>query len=110
MHESEVEYDYARQEIPADLVPYYQFLARDARTHELHRMPFGVSQEYRSWFLAHEGVWAYACPECKAIFPPGLGGMPGSFRAHIAGLDKEGCVFKPKKATQSQRKNELSKF
>jgi len=110
MHECDVEYDYARQEIPADMAPYYQFLARDARTHELHRMPFGASQEYRVWFMDHDGVWAFVCPECKTVFAPGLPGMPGSFRVHVAELSESGCVFSPKKTTKTTRKTELSKF
>jgi hypothetical protein len=110
MHECDMEYDYAKQELPADLAHYYQFLARHSKTRDLHRLPFGASNEYRAWFMDHEGIWAYVCPECKYTFPPGLPGMPGAFRAHIADLDESGCVFSPKKDTKARRKTELARF
>ena len=110
MREGDLEYHYAKQEVPADLYQHYQFLARDSKTRELHRLKFDDSPEYKAWFHQQDGVWAYVCPCCKTAFPPGIGGMPGAFRAHIADIDESGCVFNPKKATKTQRKTELTRF
>jgi hypothetical protein len=110
MREGDIEYDYAKQEVPADIARFYQFLPRQRTTRELVRIPFGASPKSRAWFMNHEGIWAYVCPECKYAFPPCLGGMPESFRAHIADLDESGCIFAPKKATKTQRKTQLERF
>jgi hypothetical protein len=110
MREGDLEYDYAKQEVPADLSQYYQFLTRHPKNRELHTLPFNAPAQDRIHFMNQEGVWAYVCPECKMVFPPGLSGMPGGFRNHIAELSESGCVFSPKKTLRTQRKTELARF
>ena len=71
MHENDPFYDNTPQEIPYDLAPHYR--------------------QFKP------GCWAYVCPCCKTVYPPGLAGMPGSFRTHIVDVAAGGgCFFNPK--------------
>jgi hypothetical protein len=101
MHERDIEYDNTRREVPPDLQPFYKFLTRHSQTGELHTI---------SANSGYEGIWAYVCPCCNYVFPPGLPSMVGSFRAHVADIEGSGCFFNPKKAGRTTRKTELARF
>lgn len=43
-------------------------------------VPDDLAQFYRN---VKPGKWAFVCPSCRCIFPPGLAGMPGAFATHV---------------------------
>lgn len=58
------------------------------------KVPADLVMYYREFKPMH---WGYVCPCCKNVWPPGLGGMPGAFRAHIRDyVQGSGCFFNPK--------------
>ena len=58
-----------------------------------HTVPLDLERYYRNF---KPGFWGYVCPSCGMVFPPGLAGMPGGFRAHIVDVAQgKGCMFAP---------------
>lgn len=61
----------------------------------------------------HTNRWVYVCPHCKNHFEPGWGGMPETFRKHLAYKVRDddpkevagvGCFFKPPRSQNGSTK------
>ena len=64
------------------------------------QVPADLEPFYRQF---KPGYWGYVCPCCHYVFPPGLGGMPSTFRVHVKEyLSGSGCSLNGRAAAPAK--------